>query len=146
MFSDTPAIKQLNDTRPNVKAFKEICVLAVGEFGKVRLMYGPGQSSPLAVKTLSKQYLLRRGEQACYMEERHALVANRNNPWVPRLEMALQDEEFLHLVMEYTPGGDLFGVLSRQDAAVLSENDARFYIAEVIVALDMLHKSGFVHR
>ncbi|RKP08834.1 kinase-like domain-containing protein, partial [Thamnocephalis sphaerospora] len=128
------------------RQLREICVLAMGEFGKIKLMYGPESDRPLAVKTLSKQYLLRRGDQACYMEERDALVANRGNRWIPQLEQALQDEEFLHLVMEYAPGGDLLGLLARQEHAVISEADARFYMAELIMALHTLHQTGFVHR
>ena len=47
--------------------------------------------------------------------------------------------------MEFHPGGDLLSLLSRRDGT-LSEEDARFYLAEMIVALHTLHSMGYVHR
>lgn len=47
--------------------------------------------------------------------------------------------------MEYHPGGDLFGLLNRRDG-ILTEDEARFYLAEITVALNVLHTMGYVHR
>ncbi|KAI9594580.1 kinase-like domain-containing protein [Syncephalis fuscata] len=133
--------------RDNEQVVKEIKAsrLRPIQFREVVLMLTP-DGKHVAMKTLSKQYLLRRKDQTCFMEERDVLVAGRDQWWMPRLEAALQDEEHLHLVMDFAPGGDLLGLLERQDAATISEDHARFYIAELIVALDALHSFGFVHR
>lgn len=64
--------------------------------------------------------------------------------WLTRLEEAFQDELFLYIVMEYLPGGDL-GSLD-PDQHGIPEDHARFYIAEVVLALEELHKLGYTHR
>lgn len=48
--------------------------------------------------------------------------------------------------MEYAGGGDLFSILDRQENLCLTEDEARFYIAETILAVDSLHQLGYVHR
>ena len=46
--------------------------------------------------------------------------------------------------MEYLPGGDLMTLLMKKD--ILSEEDSKFYIAELILAVDAIHKMNFIHR
>ena len=46
--------------------------------------------------------------------------------------------------MEFLAGGDLMTMLIKQD--ILNENDAKFYIAELILAVDAVHKMNFIHR
>ena len=48
--------------------------------------------------------------------------------------------------MEFHPGGDMLSLLNRIDGQTLSEEDARFYLAEMILALNTLHTMGYVHR
>lgn len=79
------------------------------------------------------------------MEER-TVLAEGNEEWMPYLYAAFQDEHNLYLVMEYASGGDLFSILDRKENLVLSEDEARFYIAETILAVDSLHQLGYVHR
>lgn len=45
--------------------------------------------------------------------------------------------------MDYMPGGDLITLLTRYE---ISENSARFYCAEVVLALDAIHCMGYIHR
>ena len=56
----------------------------------------------------------------------------------------MQDEEFLYLVMEYLPGGDMMTLLMRRDT--LTEEETRFYVAETVVALETIHRHNFIHR
>lgn len=46
--------------------------------------------------------------------------------------------------MEYLPGGDLMTLLMKKD--ILSEEEAKFYIAEAILAVDSVHKLNYIHR
>ena len=57
----------------------------------------------------------------------------------------MQDEQFLYLVMDFHPGGDLFSLLERYDGK-FSEEMCRFYLSEVAVAVHTLHNMGYVHR
>lgn len=77
-------------------------------------------------------------------EERDIMVLGRKCEWITRLQYAFQDKENLYLVMEYLPGGDLLGLMIRHGA--FDEELAKFYLAEIAVALNALHSFGFVHR
>jgi cell cycle protein kinase DBF2 len=68
-------------------------------------------------------------------------VASR---WLTPLRYALQDSTYLYLVMDFLPGGDL-GMLLRNVGA-FDEAHARFYAAEMVIAVDQLHKLSFIHR
>lgn len=46
--------------------------------------------------------------------------------------------------MEYLPGGDIMTLLMRED--ILSEDVARFYMAESILAIHSIHQHNYVHR
>jgi serine/threonine kinase 38 len=72
------------------------------------------------------------------------LLAEVNNPSIVKLFYSFQDEEFLYLVMEYLPGGDMMTLLMRRDT--LTEDETRFYIAETVVALETIHRHNFIHR
>lgn len=46
--------------------------------------------------------------------------------------------------MEYLPGGDLMNVLIKKD--ILTEEEAKFYISELVLAIDSIHKMNYIHR
>lgn len=60
------------------------------------------------------------------------------------LKYSFQDEGFLYLVMDFVPGGDLMSLLIKKD--ILNEEDSRFYIAELILSVESIHKMGCIHR
>ena len=72
-------------------------------------------------------------------------MAFADNPWITKLQYAFQDMENLYLVMDFHQGGDLLGLLSKYDD-VLDEDMARFYLAEMVMAIHAVHALGYVHR
>lgn len=60
------------------------------------------------------------------------------------LKYSFQDDMNLYIVMEFLSGGDLMTLLMRKD--ILSEEESRFYIAEIILALESVHKLNYIHR
>ena len=60
------------------------------------------------------------------------------------LYYSFQDDQFLYLVMEYLPGGDVMTLLIRRDT--LTEEETRFYLAQTITALEAIHRHNFIHR
>jgi serine/threonine kinase 38 len=72
------------------------------------------------------------------------VLATLNNPWIVELLFAFQDAKYLYLVMEYLPGGDLMTVLIKKD--ILTEEESKFYTAEMILAIDSVHKMNYIHR
>ncbi|XP_053162995.1 serine/threonine-protein kinase MRCK alpha isoform X8 [Hemicordylus capensis] len=96
------------------------------------------------MKILNKWEMLKRAETACFREERDVLV-NGDNQWITTLHYAFQDENYLYLVMDYYVGGDLLTLLSKFEDR-LPEEMARFYLAEMVVAIDSVHQLHYVHR
>jgi cell cycle protein kinase DBF2 len=75
--------------------------------------------------------------------ERDILTATKTS-WLVRLLYAFQDTQHVYLAMEYVPGGDFRTLLN--NSGVLKEEHARFYISEMFVAVNELHKLGYIHR
>uniref|UniRef100_A0A8C1STN4 non-specific serine/threonine protein kinase n=1 Tax=Cyprinus carpio TaxID=7962 RepID=A0A8C1STN4_CYPCA len=95
-----------------------------------------------AMKQLSKFEMVKRSDSAFFWEERD-IMAFSKSPWIVQLCCAFQDVKYLYLVMEFMPGGDLVTLTSNYD---IPEEWARFYTAEVVLALDAIHSLGFIHR
>ena len=96
-----------------------------------------------AMKKLRKAEMLRRGQVEHVKAERDLLAA-LDNEYCVRLYYSFQDEEFLYLIMEYLPGGDMMTLLMREDT--LSEEVTRFYIAQTVLAIESIHKQSYIHR
>lgn len=130
--------------RPMCEAdFEMITVIGKGAFGEVILVRHRTNRNYYAMKKLRKADMLRKEQVNHAWSERHVLVA-ADHPFVCKLCFSFQNKDYLYLVMEFLPGGDLMTLLIERDT--LSEDDARFYIAEMIVAIDTIHKLGFIHR
>lgn len=71
-------------------------------------------------------------------------AATSATPWVVRLFYSFQDATQLFLVMEFVPGGDLMSML--EVCEVFDEKLARFYIAEILLALETVHAMDYIHR
>ncbi|XP_052617305.1 myotonin-protein kinase isoform X6 [Peromyscus californicus insignis] len=97
-----------------------------------------------AMKIMNKWDMLKRGEVSCFREERDVLVKG-DRRWITQLHFAFQDENYLYLVMEYYVGGDLLTLLSKFGERIPVEM-ARFYLAEIVMAIDSVHRLGYVHR
>ncbi|GMP44240.1 hypothetical protein CsSME_00013270 [Camellia sinensis var. sinensis] len=95
------------------------------------------------MKKLKKSDMLSRGQVEHVRSERN-LLAEVDSRCIVKLFYSFQDSDFLYLIMEYLPGGDIMTLLMRED--VLSEDVARFYIAESVLAIHSIHHHNYVHR
>ncbi|KAH6922928.1 hypothetical protein HPB50_020267 [Hyalomma asiaticum] len=95
-----------------------------------------------AMKLLSKFEMMKRSDSAFFWEERF-IMAHARSQWIVQLHQAFQDDRRLYMVMDYMPGGDLVNLMSNYD---VPEHWARFYCAQVVLAVDTVHSMGFVHR
>ncbi|XP_015260578.1 PREDICTED: serine/threonine-protein kinase MRCK beta-like [Cyprinodon variegatus] len=84
------------------------------------------------------------GLTACFREERDVLVRG-DSQWITTLHYAFQDDNFLYLVMDYYVGGDLLTLLSKFEDR-LPEDMARFYVAEMVLAVHSIHQQHYIHR
>ncbi|XP_058147258.1 serine/threonine-protein kinase MRCK beta isoform X1 [Dasypus novemcinctus] len=124
--------------------FEIIKVIGRGAFGEVAVVKMKSTERIYAMKILNKWEMLKRAETACFREERDVLV-NGDCQWITTLHYAFQDENHLYLVMDYYVGGDLLTLLSKFEDK-LPEDMARFYIGEMVLAIDSIHQLHYVHR
>ncbi|KAJ8333083.1 hypothetical protein SKAU_G00419790 [Synaphobranchus kaupii] len=122
--------------------FDRVKVIGRGAFGEVQLVRHKASQKVYAMKLLSKFEMIKRSDSAFFWEERD-IMAFSDSPWVVQLCCAFQDDRYLYMVMEYMPGGDLVNLTSTYD---VPEKWAKFYTAEVVLALDAIHSMGFIHR
>lgn len=130
------------DNRLKPTDFNVIKTIGRGAFGKVDLVRHKASKQVYAMKLLSKSEMIKRSESAFYWEERF-IMAHAATDWIVKLHFAFQDERYLYMVMDYMPGGDLVNLMSNFD---VPEKWAKFYCAEIVLAVDSIHKMGFVHR
>ncbi|KAF4339707.1 agc ndr ndr kinase [Fusarium beomiforme] len=133
-----------------VNNYEPLQILGKGSFGVVRLVRekpAPGHAFPgqvYAMKVIRKTEMLRNCQEGHLRAERDFLVASEGSQWAVPLIASFQDSANLYLVMEYMPGGDFLGLLIRHN--ILLEPVAQFYIAEMILAIEEVHRLNFIHR
>ncbi|XP_062268024.1 rho-associated protein kinase 2-like isoform X1 [Platichthys flesus] len=136
------AVSQLQEVQVKLDDFKKVKLIGRGAFGEVQLVRHKASQKVYAMKQLNKFEMIKRSDSAFFWEERH-IMAFSNSPWVVQLCCAFQDDRHLYMVMEFMPGGDLVTLTMNYD---MPEKWARFYTAEVVLALDTIHSMGFIHR
>uniref|UniRef100_A0A182QVJ8 non-specific serine/threonine protein kinase n=1 Tax=Anopheles farauti TaxID=69004 RepID=A0A182QVJ8_9DIPT len=141
MKSVVQSIKQLRLSRDDFEVLK---VIGRGAFGEVCVVRMHHTSQIYAMKILNKWEMLKRAETACFREERDVLVFG-DRRWITNLHYAFQDDINLYLIMDYYCGGDLLTLLSKFEDR-LPEDMARFYIAEMVLAIHSIHELKYVHR
>jgi serine/threonine kinase 38 len=82
--------------------------------------------------------------QVEHVKAERNLLAEVDSAYIVKLYYSFQDEEFLYLIMEYLPGGDMMTLLMRKDT--LTEDESRFYIAQTVLAIESIHKHNYIHR
>ncbi|XP_037674976.1 myotonin-protein kinase isoform X5 [Choloepus didactylus] len=139
-----PITARLKEVRLQRDDFEILKVIGRGAFSEVAVVKMKQTGRVYAMKIMNKWDMLKRGEISCFREERDVLV-NGDRRWITQLHFAFQDENYLYLVMEYYVGGDLLTLLSKFGERIPAEM-ARFYLAEIVMAIDSVHRLGYVHR
>ncbi|XP_072266050.1 serine/threonine-protein kinase MRCK alpha isoform X4 [Pyxicephalus adspersus] len=139
-----PFAHKVKQLRLHKEDFEILKVIGRGAFGEVAVVKLKHTDKVFAMKILNKWEMLKRAETACFREERDVLV-NGDSQWTTTLHYAFQDDNYLYLVMDYYVGGDLLTLLSKFEDR-LPEDMARFYLAEMVMAIDSVHQLHYVHR
>ncbi|XP_076873089.1 serine/threonine-protein kinase MRCK beta isoform X4 [Brachyhypopomus gauderio] len=139
-----PFTTRVKDMRLHRDDFEMLKVIGRGAFGEVAVVKMKNTERVYAMKILNKWEMLKRAETACFREERDVLV-NGDCQWITTLHYAFQDDNFLYLVMDYYVGGDLLTLLSKFEDR-LPEDMAKFYVAEMVLAIHSIHQQHYVHR
>lgn len=130
-------------TRNKADDYDTIKLIGKGAFGEVKLVRKKTDSKVYALKSLVKTQMVA-GDQVARVRAERDILAESDSPWVVKLFTTFQDTKFLYMLMEFLPGGDLMTMLIKYD--IFSEDITRFYIAEIIMAIEAVHKLEFIHR
>ncbi|GAA5863608.1 hypothetical protein JCM8547_003664 [Rhodosporidiobolus lusitaniae] len=140
-----PVAAPVRQRRIGLDDFNFLAVLGKGNFGKVMLAEEKKSSQLYAIKVLKKEFIIENDEvESTKSEKRVFLTAARErHPFLLGLHSCFQTETRIYFVMEYVSGGDLMLHIQREQ---FTPRRAKFYAAEVLLALEYFHKNGIVYR
>ncbi|KEY81256.1 cAMP dependent protein kinase [Aspergillus fumigatus] len=126
--------------------FQILKLIGKGTFGQVYQVMKKDTHRIYAMKVLSKKVIIQKKEVAHTLGERNILVrtAMAASPFIVGLKFSFQTPTDLYLVTDYMSGGELFWHLQKEGR--FQEARAKFYIAELILALQHLHDHDIVYR
>jgi hypothetical protein len=127
----------------SLEAFKIIKLIGKGSFGKVFLVRDKASGILYAMKVLKKDYIKRKNQVEHTKTER-SVLGNVRHPFIVGLNMAFQTADKLFFVLDYCSGGELFFHLGK--VGRFTEDRAKFYAAQIILALEYVHSLGIIYR
>ena len=127
-------------TENSFENFEEI---GAGAFGKVYRANKKDTKEVYALKVLRKATLKSKNQLKYAISECRTLK-NIHHPYIIPMQWAFQTSTHIYMVMEYCPFGDLACVM--KSFTKLTENTARIYISEIILAIEYLHSVNIVYR
>lgn len=125
--------------------FRLLKRLGCGDIGSVYLSELSGTKCYFAMKIMDKASLAGRKKLLRAQTEREILQC-LDHPFLPTLYTHFETDKFSCLVMEFCPGGDLHTLRQKQPGKYFPEQAAKFYVAEVLLALEYLHMLGIIYR
>ncbi|XP_034767009.2 myotonin-protein kinase-like isoform X2 [Acipenser ruthenus] len=139
-----PLARHVKQLRLQREDFEILKVIGRGNFSEVAIAKMRCTERVYAMKIMNKWDMVKRGEIARFQEEREVMVRG-DRRWITELHYAFQDDNNLYLVMDYYVGGDLLTLLSKFGDRI-PEEMSQFYLAEMVMAIDSIHRLGYVHR
>ena len=150
----SPSAKLQNNSIPNSNSvanknilnrnnFKFLYVIGKGGFGKVWKIQSKKTKIVYALKEMSKLKIIDKKSEKSINSEREFL-SKLNHPFIVNMHYAFQDKQNLYLVMDILNGGDLRYHISRYRK--FSEEQTRFFIANIIYSLQYIHSNNVIHR
>ncbi|QDZ23105.1 serine/threonine protein kinase [Chloropicon primus] len=140
----TQQVMELNSASEMHKnKFDWLSVIGRGQYGKVVLAKKKDTGKLYAVKILKREVLEAKGQLRNTLVER-SILSRVKHPFIVGIHYAFQTETRAYMALDYCPGGELFHRL--QQVKRLSEPDARVYCAEVILAIEYLHRMNVIYR
>ena len=127
----------------NIRDYEPIKLIGKGAFGEVRLCCHKDTKEVVAIKKLKKDDMHLKN-QVLHIRSEKEILSESKNDWVVDLKFSFQDDLYLYLIMDYLPGGDLMTLLMARD--ILTEDESRFYIAELVLAIESVHQMNCIHR
>ena len=123
--------------------FEPLKIIGKGAFGEVRVCRYIPNNTIVAIKKMKKEEMHKKN-QVLHVRAERDVLSEAKNEWIVDLKFSFQDQNYLYLGMEFLPGGDLMSLLMAKD--ILPEQEAKFYAAEIVMAIESVHKLDCIHR
>ena len=132
-----------NRKKQTIRDYESIKIIGRGAFGEVHVCRVIKTGEIVAIKKIKKEVLIKKN-QIIHIRNEQLFMSKVKSPWIVELKASFQEDDFLYLVMEFLPGGDFMNLLIEKDK--LTEEEAKFYTAELILAVESIHKLDCIHR
>ena len=142
-FEEEDKLDEEHDMKVSIQDFEFVKLLGQGSFGKVILVKKKNSGLLYAMKILKKK-VIEEKKQLNHTKTERLILEKMNNPFIVQLHFAFQTNEKLYLVMDFMQGGEMFFHLKK--ASKFNEAKTKFYAAEIILALEYLHKKKIIYR
>ena len=132
----------LNNSTIGFNSFTIEDCLGAGSFGKVFKVRMKSNGEIYAMKVINKRFLMKNNQLRYAITECNVLK-QATSPFILTLYYSFQTPENLYMIIDYCPGGDLnFHIIQN----LFEEDEARFYIAELILGIEHLHELDIIYR
>ena len=132
----------LNNTTVGFNSFTILDCLGAGSFGKVFKVRMKSNGEIYAMKVINKRFLMKNNQLRYAITECNVLK-QATSPFILTLYYSFQTPENLYMIIDYCPGGDLnFHIIQN----LFEEDEARFYISELILGIEHLHELDIIYR
>ena len=135
--------KQTQSQSVSINDFILLKSISSGAYGKVILARKKNTDDFFAIKVLDKQKMMEKNVVEFVMNEKN-ILSQVSNEFIVRGVYTFQSKKFLYMVMEFMKGGDFSSLL--ENVGAFEEDTAKYYIAQIILALEYLHSKGVIHR
>ena len=129
--------------KQSIQEYESLEIIGRGAFGEVHVCKEKKTGNIVAIKKIKKS-VLETKNQIIHIRNEQLLMSKIKSPWIVDLKASFQEGDYLYLIMDYLPGGDLMSLLIKKD--ILTEKEAKFYIAEIISAVESIHNLHCIHR
>jgi calcium-dependent protein kinase len=143
-FNSLQVIDKNSKTCDYKKRYEYISTIGDGAFGLVRLFKDRECGLKYAIKTIKKDYINKYMIESLMREI--DILSSLDHPNIVKYFETYEDSNYLHIVMEYIPGDNLFKMISNKKTIHFTEKDIHEIFVFLIKAVTFLHHNGIVHR
>ena len=141
--ADKEKLSGLIQKKMTVDDFTTLKVIGKGSYGTVLLVEKKSDKKIYAMKILKKKAMIKRN-QVNHIKTERKIMELIDFPFIVKLIYAFQTPQKLYMIMDYCPGGEIFYHIQRVER--FNEEAAKFYAAQLVLALDHLHKNNIIYR
>lgn len=143
VYSKLPQVSDKTSGKYSLKDFQIVRTLGTGSFGRVHLIRSYHNGRFYAMKTLRKSQVYKM-KQVEHTNDERRMLKIVDNPFITRMWGTFQDVKYLYMIMDFIEGGELFSLLRK--STKFPNPVAKFYAAEVCLALEYLHSHNIIYR